>query len=215
MRIGTGGTVGFSPDGQWVLSIADDGDRIMLLPTGPGEPKSLPNGGLYCQSAAWLPDGKRFVSSCSEKGHGYRLYLRDVSGGPPRAFTPEGVSFIFGAVSPDGSSVVARGPDRRIAIYPFEPGEPRPFPGLEIDDEPMRWTPDGKGVFVYRPSAPPLRVEIVDAATGRRSLWKELRPPDPSGVDQVGPIVIAPDESSYAYSYRRSLDELFLATGLK
>jgi len=59
VRIGTGGTVGFSPDGQWVLSIADEGDRIMLLPTGPGEPKTLPNSGLYCQSAAWLPDGKR------------------------------------------------------------------------------------------------------------------------------------------------------------
>jgi Tol biopolymer transport system component len=187
----------------------------MLLPTGPGESKTLPNGGLYCQSAAWLPDGKRFVASCNEKGHGYRLYVRDVSGSPFHAVTPEGVSFIFGAVSPDGRTVVARGPDRRIAIYPIEPGEPRLFPGMEADDEPLRWTADGKGVFVYRPSAPPLRVEIVDAATGRRSLWKQLRPPDPSGVDQVGPIVIAPDESSYAYSYRRSLDELFLATGLK
>ncbi len=51
--------------------------------------------------------------------------------------------------------------------------------------------------------------------TGRRTVWKEVRPPDPSGVEQVGPIVIARDESSYVYSYRRRLDELFLATGLK
>jgi len=60
-----------------------------------------------------------------------------------------------------------------------------------------------------------VRVEIVDAQTGRRTLWKEIRPPDPSGVDQVGPIVISPDESSYVYSYRRALDELYLATGLR
>ena len=51
--------------------------------------------------------------------------------------------------------------------------------------------------------------------TGRRTLWKELNPPDPSGVQQVGPIMIAPDEKSYVYSYRRTLDELYLATGLR
>jgi len=86
---------------------------------------------------------------------------------------------------------------------------------MEPDDIVLRWTPDGKGIFVYRPSAPPLRVEIVDAQTGRRTLWKEIRPPDPSGVEQVGPIVIASDESAYVYSYRRSLDDLYIATGLK
>ncbi len=70
-------------------------------------------------------------------------------------------------------------------------------------------------IFVYRPSAPPLRVEKVDVKTGRRTRWKEIRPPDPSGVEQVGPIQIAPDETSYVYSYRRRLDELYLATGMR
>jgi hypothetical protein len=79
----------------------------------------------------------------------------------------------------------------------------------------LKWTKDGKAIFVYRASAPPLRVETVDVTTGRRLLWKELRPPDPSGVEQVGPIIISRDESTYVYSYRRSLDELFLATGLR
>jgi hypothetical protein len=45
--------------------------------------------------------------------------------------------------------------------------------------------------------------------------WKEIRPPDPSGVQQVGPIQIGPDETSYVYSYRRALDELYLAKGLR
>jgi hypothetical protein len=58
-------------------------------------------------------------------------------------------------------------------------------------------------------------VDIVDVESGRRTLWKEIRPPDPSGVEQVGPIQIAPDEISYVYSYRRALDDLYLATGLK
>ena len=118
-------------------------------------------------------------------------------------------------MSPDGKSVVATGTDRRIAIYPIEPGEPRVVPGTEPDDIPLKWTADGGSIFVYRPSAPPLRVEKVDVKTGRRTLWKEIRPPDPSGVEQVGPVQITPDETSYVYSYRRALDELYLATGLR
>jgi hypothetical protein len=110
---------------------------------------------------------------------------------------------------------VATGADRQIVIYPTEPGEPRPVPGMMLGDIPLRWTADGDSIFVCRASAPPLRVEKVDVKTGRRTLWKELRPPDPSGVEQVGPMVISPDEKSYVYSYRRALDELYLATGLR
>ena len=141
--------------------------------------------------------------------------MQEIAGGKPRAITPEGVSFIFPNVSPDGKWVAATGPDRHIALYPTVPGEPHPAPGMEPDDVPLHWKPDGSAIYVYRPSAPPLRIDTVDVKTGRRALWKELRPPDPAGVDQMGPIAIAPDESSYVYSYRRSIDELFLATGLK
>jgi hypothetical protein len=122
---------------------------------------------------------------------------------------------LFHPVSPDGKSIAARGTDRRIAIYPAEPGEPRVVPDLEPENVPLGWTADGASIFVYRPSAPPLRVEKVDVKTGRRTLWEELRPSDPSGVEQVGPIQIAPNEASYVYSYRRALDELYLATGLR
>jgi hypothetical protein len=167
------------------------------------------------QSAMWFPDGRRALISANEKGHGSRLFVQDIPDGKPRAITPEGVSFLFHTMSPDGKSVVASGTDRRPAIYPTEPGEPRAVPGLEPEDIPLQWTADGASIFVYRPSAPPLRVEKVDVKTGQRTLWKEIRPPDPSGVEQVGPIQITPDETSYVYSYRRALDELYLATGLR
>ncbi len=216
VKLGTGGAVAYSPDGQWILATPDvEGTQFELLPAGAGEPKVLPKTGLSCQSGGWLPDGRRFLASCNEPGHGYRIYLNDVSGAKPRPITPEGVNFIFPGIAPDGKSFTATGPDRRIAIYPVEPGEPHPVAGIEPNDIVLRWSSDGKGILVYRPSAPPLRVEIVDFKTGQRTLWKELRPPDPSGVEQVGPIVMAPDESSYVYSYRRLLEDLYLATGLK
>jgi len=68
---------------------------------------------------------------------------------------------------------------------------------------------------VWHPSEPPGRIELVDVATGRRTVWKEFRPPDPAGVLQVGPAIAAPDGETYVYSYRRTLSELFLATGIR
>jgi Tol biopolymer transport system component/predicted Ser/Thr protein kinase len=216
VRIGEGASIGFSPDGRSVLAIRElEGGQFTLLPTGAGEPKLLGKTGINCQSAMWLPDGRRILISGNEPGHGSRLFVQDIPDGKPRAITPEGVSFFFHTVAPDGKSVVATGADRRVAIYPIEPGEPRAVPGLEPEDVPLRFTADGASIYVYRPSAPPLRVEKVDVKTGRRTLWKELRPPDPSGVEQVGPIQISPDETSYVYSYRRAIDELYLATGLR
>ncbi len=215
VRIGDGVVFGFSPDGRWALSSPDlTTGQFRLLPLGPGEPKELPKSGVNCQSAAWFPDGRRILLSGSEGGHGSQLFVQDLTGGKPRAITPQGVSFIFPAVSPDGKWIAAKGPDRRLSLYPTEPGEPRAMPGSEPEDVALRWTPDGGALFVYRPTAPPLRVEAIDVKTGHRRLWKEIQPPDPSGVDQIGPIQISPDESSYVYSYRRELDELFLATGM-
>jgi Tol biopolymer transport system component/predicted Ser/Thr protein kinase len=217
VRIGDGGAWGFSPDGRWVLTIRRDGksSQLVLLPTGAGEPKPLPKTDILAGAATWFPDGRRILFSGNEPGYGSRLFVQDIPDGKPRAITPEGVGVRFDVVSPDGKSVVATGTDRRIAIYPIEPGEPRVVPGTEPDDVPLKWTADGGSIFVYRPSAPPLRVEKVDVKTGRRTLWKEIRPPDPSGVEQVGPVQITPDEKSYVYSYRRALDELYLATGLR
>ncbi|MGH9369744.1 MAG: TolB family protein, partial [Thermoanaerobaculia bacterium] len=153
----------------------------------------------------------------NEPGRGVRLFVQYLLDGKPRAITPEGVSSVrvFHAVSPDGRSVLVAGPDRRIAVYSIEPSEPRPVPGLGIEDLSIRWTADGRSLYVWRSSAPPGRIDLVDVETGRRTLWKEFRPPDPAGVLQVGPVVITPDGSSYVYSYRRVLDELHLATGIR
>jgi hypothetical protein len=58
-------------------------------------------------------------------------------------------------------------------------------------------------------------VDRIDLATGRRTLWKELMPPDPVGVIWIGAVRIAADERSYAYQYSRSSSELFLVEGLQ
>jgi Tol biopolymer transport system component len=214
VRVGEGDAWSFSPDGRWLATLPAPG-QLAIVPTGAGETKLLTKTDLQIRVALWFPDGKRLLISGNEPGRGSRLFIQEVAGGKPRAITPELVSVLFHAISPDGKSVVATGSDGRLAIYPTEPASPRAIPGIDPADIHLRWTADGSGIYVYRSTSPPLRVEKVDVTTGKRTLWKELRPPDPSGVESMGPIVISPDEKSYVYSYRRGLDDLYLAAGMR
>ena len=216
VRLGDGSTFSFSPDGRSALASRDPAKgQLTLLPTGPGEQKDLTPTGLNIQATTWIPNTNRILISGNEPGRRSRLWIQEVPSGKPRAITPEGVSFSFSTASPDGRWVVALGPDRHYGLYPLEPGEPRPLPGLAPEEIPVQWSPDGRSVVVYQPAEAPLRVELFDVATGARKPWKEIRPPDPSGVAQVGPILISWDTGAYVYSYRRSLDDLYLATGLR
>ncbi|HEX4440596.1 MAG TPA: protein kinase [Thermoanaerobaculia bacterium] len=216
VQIGEGEAYAMSPDGRYALTVKlPERHPITLLPTGPGDAKTVDIGNITCQWARWMPDGGRLVLGANEPGKGPRLWLQDVSGGRPRPITPEGVSMTGTALSPDGRSILARGPDGRQAIYPVEPGEPRPVPGLQADEVAFGWTANGRSIFVTKLSGVPGVVSVLDVATGERRLWKEFLPPDPTGVDQVGPDLITPDEKSYVYSYRRSLGDLYLATGIK
>ena len=210
-------SIDLSPDGKWALVADAEQRQLMLLPTGAGQARSIAGGTVIYQGCAFFPDGRRIVASGSEPGHRSRLYILSLDGSKPRPITPEGVTLLpaSGTVSPDGRTIPAIGPDRRIMLYPTEPGEPRPAPGLQPDELPIRWTPDGRAMWVFRPSEVPAKVYQVDMTSGDRKLWKELTPPDPAGVLTMGPMLMTPDGKSYVYSYRRTLDELVLVEGLK
>ena len=210
-------SIDLSPDGKWALVADAEQKQLMLLPTGAGQARSIATGTVVYQGCAFFPDGGRIVAAGSEPGHRSRLYIVPLDGSKPRPITPEGVTLLptSGTVSPDGRTIPALGPDRRIMLYPAEPGEPRPAPGLQPDELPIRWTPDGRAMWVFRPSEVPAKIYQVDMTSGERKLWKELTPPDPAGVLTMGPIVMTPDGKSYVYSYRRTLDELVLVEGLK
>jgi len=205
-----------SPDGKWAIVLNQEGTELTLLPTGAGQARKLPIVGIRFQQSDFFPDGRRILVSGSETGRGLRLYVYDIEQGKLQAVTPEGVGTINSdPIAPDGRSAFAFGPDKRLMIYPTEPGEPRSIPGVDIADVPIRWTPDGRAIWVFKPNEVPTKIDRLDVTTGERTLWKELTPPDPAGVLQMGPIMMTPDGKSYVYSYRRTLDELFLVEGLR
>jgi eukaryotic-like serine/threonine-protein kinase len=220
VRLGDGYGMGLSPDGRWVLSqLFQPSEALVLLPTGPGQPRSLVHEGIM--STGWMarggffPDGKGVLFFGRAGSGALRLYVQNIEGGEPRAISPEGMPFGPLSISPDGRFVAARGPDSKIAIYPVDRGAPRLLAGAEAGESPVLWSADGGTLYVYRPREAPARVFKIDLGTGARELWKTIAPVDRSGLISIGNIAMTPDTRSYAYSYERILASLQVAEGLR
>jgi eukaryotic-like serine/threonine-protein kinase len=218
VRLGEGTAESLSPDGKWaVANVA--GKKLVLWPTGAGEAKTLSRGPIETYSANsgqwWTPDAKQILFLGREPGHSNRLYRQAVESGDPVAVTPEGVSIIPRAVTPDGQAVVGRGPDGKSALYPLGSGDAKAIPGFVEGESPIRWSADGRSLFVYRRGELPLKIYRLDASTGRRELLQELMPPEPTGIYSIFPVLFTPDGKAYAYTYRYALADLFLAEGLR
>jgi hypothetical protein len=202
-----------SPDGRLVLATSSSGDRLMLVPTGPGDPRPLPGHGIRSFSGArWFPDGSRVLANGREEGRDIRSYVIDVNGGLPRPITDEGTWAL--CVSPDGSLVAAVGPGG-ISLWTTAGSLQGMVPGSEPHDRPVSWTADGRSLWIFRRGEIPARIYRLEIASGARRLWKTISPPDLAGVYSIIDFEITPDGSSYFYSYRRALSELYVVRGLR
>jgi eukaryotic-like serine/threonine-protein kinase len=218
IRLGEGFGGGLSPDGKLAMVIGElSPARLLLLPTGPGDARAIPLEDLTAQySGAWLPDGSGFLIQASRPGHGIQVFLQSLSGGSPRAVSPEGGQVAYGnVVSPDGKLLALVGADGKLALYPLDGGEPRTVKESGSKDLPLRWSSDGRYIYVQRLGERPAPVDRLDLVSGKREPWKKFLPADSSGVLDIGPILVSPDGLSYAYSFKRALSDLYLVTGLK
>jgi eukaryotic-like serine/threonine-protein kinase len=215
VRLGDGQSLALSPDGKWALSSRGDNQTdLFLLPTGAGEPRPLDGHGIIHGNACWFADGKHILFSGTEGNHGVRLYVQDTANSKIEAITSEGINALAFGLSPDGREVAAVGPDDKAYLFPIPSGEPRLIKGFEPGEVPVAWGDNGF-LFVYRSGELPARVFRLEIATGKRTQWKQLMPPDPAGVEFVGPVLPTPDGKAYAYGYRRLLSDLYLVEGLK
>ena len=216
VRLGDGQSLALSPDGNWALACRGDTQTdLFLLPTGPGEPRTLKGHDIIHNSARWFPDGKRLLIAGIEPNHGLRLYVQDIDSDKFFPVTPEGADGFSYALSPDGNTVAAVGPDEKTYLFPIPSGDPRPIKGLLPGEVPVEWTADGKSLYIYKGGELPAKVYKLEIASGNRTLWKPLMPPDPAGVEFVGPVLPTPDGKSYVYGYRRLLSDLYLVEGLQ
>ena len=209
-----GYALGLSPDGKCALVM--DSRGLVILPVGVGQSRVLKAEGLEYHSAEWFPDEKRILFSASQHGRPPRLYVQEVDGGTPQPITPEAVE--IGPVSPDGNSVMGRGPGPTAFLYPVLGGPSHAVPGVEPDDQLIRWDAKGRKVFLARAESPAsLKIYRLDPASGQRELWKTLAPADLTGLNpsETGSLLLTPDGKVYSYTYMRDLSYLYVVEGLK
>ncbi len=216
VRLGDGDGFALSPDKKLVVGgLPKPPVQFLLLPTGAGEAQPLTHDQINHMWARWFPDGKRFLFSGDEPGKGVRLYVQDTGGNPPKTITGQGVNSSLFTISPDGKQVAFIGPDQKPSLLTVESGDIHPISGLDVGDAPIGWSSDGHSLFVYRLGEVPAHVDKLDLAIGRKQPWKQLVPPDVSGVTDISSILITPDGNNYVYEYGRTLSDLYLVNDVK
>ncbi len=218
VRLGEGLAEALSPDGKWALSMRPEKGIYVVLPTHAGTLRELPPHGLRLipfRRAAWFPDGRRIAFVAASPGRPARVWVQDLAGAAPKSITPEGFRFWHvRPISPDGRYLFSDSPDRGTMIFPVEGGEPRPVPGIARSEAPVRWSADGRHLFV-RNDAIPMRISLLDLQSGQKTSWKEIAPPDLAGAAPPVAVWLSADGKSYAYSLRRTLSDLYLVEGLR
>jgi serine/threonine protein kinase/Tol biopolymer transport system component len=216
IHLGDGIGDGLSPDGKWAL--CHQGAKLVLMPTGTGQPRELAVAGAFDTGAVWLPDSRRVIVAGVIGNSGYRLFVIDTLDETATPISPpniwSGGTRAF-AVSPDGRFVAGMTAEQTIAVYAIDGSSATPVSGVEKGEVPVEWSADGAALFVHDPTELPARVHRVTLAGGAREPWKEFTPADPAGVYKIAPLLVTRDGSAYAYNAMRVLSDLYLAEGLK
>ena len=223
LRLSDGRPSALSPDGRWAVVMIGDPVRHVLTPVGPGESRPLLPDRFVAPADIWFVGSKQVaLVGGEEKGRLLRAFVIDLPGGEPRALSDEEITRILGPTA-DGDliTVTPHGGLRRQSLA----GGASKDLGVSLPDrsrgggtpdyfEPLRASADGGYVYL-RQSGNPARIERLDLRTGRRTPWKILMPDDPAGVTYLSQIVIADDGESYAYTYGRFLQDLYLVDGVR
>ena len=221
VRLGEGRPLALSRDGLWAIAVQDDSSsQLVLLPTRTGEIRRMPRGSIaeYLDWAAWSADGRRVYFAARDASDVRRTYVQDVAGGEPRPVTPDG--FVGLLLSPDGRTLATVDRYGEYYLCPVDGGaDPEPLPGYLDGDTLLQWAADGKSLFIREAGNLVLRIHRLDLSTRAREFWRELVPPDPTVLIDIGSdpgqVRVTPDGRSYAYTYWTFEGELYVAQGLK
>src|SRR6266568_772509 len=213
VRLGFGNRPSLSPDGKWVVCVRRETgrSRLMLLPTGPGESRFLNVDSVRYESLGWFPDSKRFVFTGNEAGHPVRTWMYDLDADKA---TPLSAEETRGSqVAPDGHWFVVADP-HQLLLAPIGSGATRNIAKLQNGEAVVRWSADGRYLFLRQSEGETIKISRLDIATGRKEPWQTLKVPEP-GAEFIGTLALSPDGKACAFTFQHDLANLFLVTGLE
>jgi len=213
VQLTLGASVGFTPDGKYVLTTTVSGDPkpLTLLPVGAGKPRVLDLGGVAArvtagQHASFSTDGSRMAFVGAKPGAARMAWVMDLAGDtPPRAVSPEGANSAM--ISPDGTKVAVG--DAKRGIYVVSDAGQQDL-GAPKSDTPLGWSADGCCVYSWDGTLPP-RIFSTDVKSGQRTFVRELVSSDPAGLT-YGWLTFSPDGRFYLQRVRRIFSTVVLVT---
>ena len=164
-----------SPDGEWVATLSGEKPKkLVLLPTGAGEAKTVPLGDIEAIDATFVPGSRRLAVYGTKAGAGQRIFLMDWEGRDVRVLGPE---------DPAGSPMFSPGrqegrhPEREIrkADLDLDGGAPTDLPGIGPNERVIQWSEDGRLLYLRSLFVLPVELSRYEIATGRKDGLAEAR----------------------------------------
>jgi eukaryotic-like serine/threonine-protein kinase len=214
VHLGAGALSSVSRSGKWVLArLPSHPNQLLLLPTGAGEVRQIEVGRLTQDlDSGWMPDDRGFYFSAAEPGHRPRTFRMLLDGSKPVPVTEEG--YYGGVLSPDGRTLVVKGPEGQLFMWNLESGKPRPLPQSKPGDSVRCFDESGRGLYLPSSYEFPLVMDRLDLASGKRQLWKIIKPTDITGAEDPY-IGLTPRGDVYVYSLLRVLSDLYVVEDLR
>ena len=134
--------------------------------------------------------------------------MQDVGRDPPKPISGEGASVYGNAISQDGTVVASPAVDQRIVLYSLQGKPPRYLPESLTGAIPIRWSADGRSLYLFRRGEEPIRVYRFQLLTSRLEIAKEI-PLSAGGMGAMN-VRVTLDGKSYVHSYIRDIADLYL-----
>jgi eukaryotic-like serine/threonine-protein kinase len=200
VMLGSGHAGGISPDNKWVTSILpSDATRVLLLPTGVGETKTITAPNFHYRGADWASDGRRLVVLASQADRPLRFWVQNIDGSTPRPITPEGLDGQFVTVN-HSDYISARDKTGTVGLDPIDGGDPKRVAGLTETDQVIGGSADSDIVYVSSgDSATRRQIVKVNIANGQRQSFVTVSPTDSVGIAGVGRPIFSADGKRFVY----------------
>jgi DNA-binding winged helix-turn-helix (wHTH) protein/Tol biopolymer transport system component len=210
-RLAEGHALALAPDGRSALVLnGSDRRRVTLVPVGEGRRHELSGADIEYHWARFFPDGQRLLVAGNEPGGKQRLYVQAIDGGKPQPLAPD-IYLRNLVISPDGKQIAGTNRDSKLVVLAAGGGHPQVLQ-TEPDGLPVSFSADGRSLVIRDWRGVPAHLYRVDLATGRSKRWRDIGPSNAEGIIR---LFYTPDERSYVYSFIRSPDTLYVASGWK